>query len=44
MKFELEITKFNLNDVITTSNDCANPAEPVPFGNAPETCDDGFVG
>lgn len=45
MKFELEITKFNVNDVITASiPGCANPAESVPFGDAPETCDDGFVG
>ena len=39
MKFELEIVKFNA-DVITTSggDDCANPALPVPIGNAPATC------
>lgn len=48
MKFELEVLKFDINDVITTSNGsipgCANPNESVPFGDAPETCPDGFVG
>ncbi len=40
MKFELEVVKFNVADVITTSgDDCANPMLPVPIGNAPATCE-----
>ena len=41
MKFELEVVKFNVADVITTStgDECANPALPVPIGNAPASCE-----
>lgn len=47
MKFELDVVKFNVNDVITASSTipgCENPAEEEPLGNAPMTCPDGFVG
>ena len=39
MKFELEVVRFDVSDVVTASGDgaCANPTMPAPLGN--QLCD-----
>lgn len=39
MKFELEVVRFDVADVVTTSGGavCANPNMPAPLGN--QLCD-----
>ena len=38
MKFELDVVRFDANDVVTASELCANPALPKPRGDKAQSC------
>lgn len=43
MKFELNVVRFDANDVVTESAVCANPSKPAPIGNKAGSCPGGVM-
>ncbi len=47
MKFELDVVRFNVNDIVTASQNedgCANPELPTELGGDYVECSGAFVG